>query len=51
MFCNHHSSVGSCQHDENKGLWVQMIISKLLRQIAVLADGRCIIDGGDRLLH
>jgi hypothetical protein len=34
MFCNHHNSAESCQVYETKGLWVEIIMFKLLRQIA-----------------
>jgi hypothetical protein len=39
------SPVVHCRVHENKGLWLEIIVSTLLPQIAYLADGRCIIDG------
>jgi hypothetical protein len=46
MFCNHHTSAKCCRVHENKGLWVEIIMSKLLPDIAYLVEGRCFIDLG-----
>jgi hypothetical protein len=45
MFCSHHSSVKSCRVYESKGRWLQIIMSKLLPEIAFFAGARCFVDG------
>jgi hypothetical protein len=51
MVFRYHNIQRAYRIEVNKGQCFQMIMSKSLPEIVFLADGRCIMDGGDRLLH
>jgi hypothetical protein len=50
MVFRYHNIQRAYRIEVNKGQCFRMIMSRLLLEVLYLADGRCIMDGGDQYL-